>query len=90
MTGHAKASHCDEVLHLGTWNPSGRWPTPARLYGPAVRQVGTAAREEQCPKLNPSARFFNEDRYPLSIGRESRCRCESEHKVTRNEILYIW
>jgi hypothetical protein len=58
MTGHAKASHADVVLHLGTWHPSGKRPTPARLSGPAVRQ-GTAAREEQCPKLIPSARFLH-------------------------------
>jgi hypothetical protein len=58
MTGHAKASHCDVVLRLGTWHPSSRRPTPARLSGPVVRQVGTTARAEQCPKLIPSARFF--------------------------------
>jgi hypothetical protein len=58
MNGHAKAIHCDVVEHLGTWHPSGRWPTPARLSGPAMRQVGTAARAKQCPKLIPSARFF--------------------------------
>jgi hypothetical protein len=58
MTGHAKASHCDVVEHLGTWHPSGRWLTPARLSGPAVRQEGTTARAKQCPELIPSARFF--------------------------------
>jgi hypothetical protein len=57
MTRHAEASHCDMVLRLGTWHPSGRWPTPARLSGPAVRQVGTVARAEQYPKLIPTARF---------------------------------
>jgi hypothetical protein len=71
MTGHAKTSHYDEVLCLGTWHLSGRRPTPTRLSGPAVGQVGTAARAEQCPKLIPSARFFTEDRYPRSTGRES-------------------
>jgi hypothetical protein len=86
MTGHAKASHYDEVLRLGTWHPSGRRPTPAMLSGPVMRQVGTAARAEQCPKLIPGARFFTEDRYPHSIGRESRRRRESERKVTGCEI----
>jgi hypothetical protein len=42
MTGHARASHCDEVLRLGTWHPSGRQLTPAKLSGPAVRQADTA------------------------------------------------
>jgi hypothetical protein len=57
MTGHGKASHCDKVLRLGTWHLSGKRPTPARLFGPAVRQVGMAARAEQCPKLIPSGIF---------------------------------
>jgi hypothetical protein len=57
MTGQAKASHCDEAQRLGTWHPSGRRPTLARLSGPAVRQVGTVARAEQCPKLIPSPDF---------------------------------
>jgi hypothetical protein len=57
MTGHAKVSHCDGVLRLGTWHPSGRRPTPARLSGPTVRQVGTTARVEQCPKLIPVPDF---------------------------------
>jgi hypothetical protein len=85
MTRHAKASHCDVVEHLGTWHPSGRRPTPARLSGPAVRQVGTAARAEQCPKLIPSARFFTRDRYPRSTGRESRRRHESGCEITGGE-----
>jgi hypothetical protein len=85
MTGHARASHCDEVLRLGTWHPSGRRPTPARLSGPAVRQVGTAARAEQCLKLILSARFFTEDRYPHSTGRESRRRHESGREITGGE-----
>jgi hypothetical protein len=89
MTGYVKASHCDEVIRLGTWHPSGRRPTPARLSGLAVRQVGTTARAEQCPKLIPSAQFFTEDRYPRSTGRESRGRRESERKITGGEICCI-
>jgi hypothetical protein len=89
MTRHAKVSHCDGVLRLGTWHPSGRQPTPARLSGPDVRQVGTTARVEQCPKLIPIARFFIEDRYPRSTGRESRRRHESKRKVTGSEIRCI-
>jgi hypothetical protein len=72
MTGHARASHCDEVLHLGTWHPSGRRPTPARLSRSTMRLVGTMARAEQCLKLILSARFFTEDHYPRLTGRESR------------------
>jgi hypothetical protein len=85
MTGQAKASHCDEAERLGTWHPSGRRPTLVRLSRPAVRQVGTVARAEQCPELIPSARFFTEDRYPRSNGRESRRRRESGHKITDDE-----
>jgi hypothetical protein len=58
MAEHAKASHCDVVEHLGTWHPSDRRLTPARLSGPAVRQGGTTARAKQSPELIPSARFF--------------------------------
>jgi hypothetical protein len=85
MTGQAKASHCDEVLRLGTWHPSGRRLTPSRLSGPIVRQVGTAARAEQCLKLILSARFFTEDHYPCSTGRESRRRRESVREITDGE-----
>jgi hypothetical protein len=85
MTGHARVSHCDEVLRLGTCHPSGRRPTPARLSGPAVRQVGTTARAEQCLKLILNARFFTEDRYPRLTGRESRRRRESEREITGGE-----
>jgi hypothetical protein len=42
MTGHARASHSDEVLRLGTWHPSGSRLTPAKLSGPFVRQADTA------------------------------------------------
>jgi hypothetical protein len=85
MIGQAKASHYDEVLRLGTWHPSGRRLTLVRLSGPAVRQADTAAGAERCLKLILSTRFFTEDRYPRSTGRESRRRCESRRKVTGGE-----
>jgi hypothetical protein len=85
MTEQAKASHCDEVLRLGTWHLSGRQLTPARLSGPAVRQADTAAGAEQCLKLILSAGFFTEDRYPRSTGRESRRRHESGREITGGE-----
>jgi hypothetical protein len=53
-----KAAHSDVVKLQGMWPSGGTRPTPARLSGPAVRQVGTAARAQQCPKLIPNARFF--------------------------------
>jgi hypothetical protein len=53
----SKAAYCDVVKLQGTWPSRGRQPTPARLSGPAMRQVGTTAMVEQCPKLIPSARF---------------------------------
>jgi hypothetical protein len=74
MTEHAKACHGNVVLLLGTWHPSGRQPTPSRLPGPTVRQVGTAARAEQCPKLIPSARFFTLHGYPHFTNHESQRR----------------
>jgi hypothetical protein len=85
MIGQAKASHCDEVLLLGTWHPSGRRLTPARLSGPAVRQADTAAGAEQCLKLIVSTRFFTEDHYPRSTECESRRRRESWLEVTGGE-----
>jgi hypothetical protein len=36
-----KAVYCDVVKHRGTWHSRGRRQTPARLPGPAARQVGT-------------------------------------------------
>jgi hypothetical protein len=67
----SKAAYCNVVKLQGTWPSRSRRPTLVRLSRPAVRQVGTAARVEQCPKLIPSARFFTEDHYPRSTGRES-------------------
>ena len=57
MNQLSKAAYCDVVKLQGTWPSRGRQPTPARLSGPAVRQVGTTAMVEQSPKLIPSARF---------------------------------
>jgi hypothetical protein len=36
-----------------------------------VSQADTAARAEQCLMLIRGARFFTEERYPCSTGRES-------------------
>jgi hypothetical protein len=85
MNGQAKVIHYDVVEHLGTWHVSGRRPTPARLSGPAVRQVGTAAGAEQCPKLIPSAQFFTKDHYPRSTRRKSRHRRESGREIIVGE-----
>jgi hypothetical protein len=85
MTGYARASHCDEVLCLGTWHPSSRRLTPVSLSEPAVSQADTVAGAEQCHKLILSARFFTEERYPCSTGRESRRQRESGREVTGGE-----
>jgi hypothetical protein len=85
MTGHARVSHHDEVLRLGTWHSSGRRLTPVSLSEPAMSQADTAAEAEQCLKLILSARFFTEERYPCSTGRELRRRCESGREVTGGE-----
>jgi hypothetical protein len=53
-----KAAYCDVVKLQGMWPSRGRRPTLVRLSRPSIRQVGTAARAKQCPKLIPNARFF--------------------------------
>jgi hypothetical protein len=58
MIGHAKVSHYDEVLRLGTWHPSGRRLTPARLSGPAVRQADTAAGADSVLSTSPMRYFL--------------------------------
>jgi hypothetical protein len=85
MTGHARASHCDEILCLGTWHLSSRHLTLVSLSEPAVSQADTAAGVEQCHKLILSARFFTEERYPCSTRRESRCQRESGREVNDGE-----
>jgi hypothetical protein len=85
MTGHARVSHCEEVLRLGTWHSSGRRLTPARLSGPAVRQADMASEAEHCLKFILSARFFTEDHYPRSTEHESRRRRESGREITDGE-----
>jgi hypothetical protein len=85
MTGHARASHRDEVLRLGTWHPSGRGLTPVSLSESVVSQANTVAGAEQCLKLILSARFFTGERYPCSTRRESRRQRESGCEVTSGE-----
>jgi hypothetical protein len=46
----SKAAYCDVVKIQGTWPSRGRRPTPARLSGPAVRQVGTVASPWSHPR----------------------------------------
>jgi hypothetical protein len=46
MDGLATQVYCD-VLNLSSmWHPSGGRQTPARLSGPAIRQVSTAASSQ--------------------------------------------
>jgi hypothetical protein len=47
----SKEAYCDVVKLQGMWPSRGRRPTPARLSGPAVRQVGTAASPMTAPRL---------------------------------------
>jgi hypothetical protein len=57
MNGHAKASYCDVVEHLGTWHSIGRRPTPANLSGPAVRKGGV--RWPARPLVSSAAKIFS-------------------------------
>ena len=79
MNGHAKASYCDVVEHLGTWQPIDRPPTPVSLSEPAVSQANTVAGVEQCLKLICSEDLFTPRRYLGSSGHESHRRRESKH-----------
>jgi hypothetical protein len=90
MNGHAKAIHCDVVGHLGTWHPSGRRPTPARLSGPAVRRVGMAAWRNSVPSSSPALDFSPEDRYLRLTGCESRRRREFGREITGGEGGWTW
>jgi hypothetical protein len=77
MTGHARASHYDEVLCLGMWHPSGRWLTPVSLSEPVVSHAYMAAGTEQCLKLIRGEDLFTPRRYSGTSEHESPRRCES-------------
>jgi hypothetical protein len=85
MNGHAKASYCDVVEHLGTWQPIDRRPTPVSLSEPAVSQADTAAGVEQWPKFILNAIFLTPSSYMHSAEHESRRLCESERGVAGHE-----
>jgi hypothetical protein len=85
MNGHAKASYCDMVEHLGTWQPIDRWPTPVSLSEPAVSQADTAAGAEQWLKFILNAIFLTPSSYLHSAEHESRRWRESGRGVTGGE-----
>jgi hypothetical protein len=85
MNGHAKASYCDVVEHLGTWQLIDRRPTPVSLSEPAVSQADTVAGAEQWPKFILNAIFLTPSSYPHSAEHESRCRREFERGVAGGE-----
>jgi hypothetical protein len=85
MTGHARASHCDEVLCLGTWHPSGRRLTPVSLSEPTVSQADTAAGTEQCLKLTRGEDLFTPRRYPGTSEHESPQQRESRRGGHRRQ-----
>jgi hypothetical protein len=68
MNEQAKASYCDVVEHLGTWQLIDRRTTPMSLFEPAVSQADTAARAEQCLKLIRGEDLFTPRCYPGSSG----------------------
>jgi hypothetical protein len=85
MTRHARASHCDEVLRLGTWHPSGRRLTPVSLSEPAVSQADTTAGTEQCLKLICGEDLFTPRHYPGTSEHRSPRRRESRHGRRRRQ-----
>jgi hypothetical protein len=85
MNGHANASYCDVVEHLGTWQPIDRRPTPVSLSEPTVSQADTAAGAEQWPKFILNTIFLTPSSYLHSAEHESRCRHESERGVAGGE-----
>jgi hypothetical protein len=85
MNKHAKASYCDVVEHLGTWQPIDRRPTPVSLSEPAMSQADTAAGAEQCLKLIHGEDLFIPRRYPGTSGHESHHRRESRRGGRRRQ-----
>jgi hypothetical protein len=85
MNGHAKASYCNVVEHLGTWQLIDRRPTPVSLSEPAVSQADTVARVEQWPKFILNTIFLTPSSYPHSTEHESRRRREFERGVASGE-----
>jgi hypothetical protein len=85
MNGHAKASYCDVVEHLGMWKLINRLPTPVSLSEPAVNQADTAAGAEQCLKLIRGEDLFTVRRCPGTSGLESHRRCESRREGRRRK-----
>jgi hypothetical protein len=85
MNRHAKASYCDVVGHLGTWQPIDRRPTLVSLSEPAVSQADTAAGVEQCLKLIRGEDIFTPRRYPGTSGHESHRRRESRREGHRRQ-----
>jgi hypothetical protein len=83
----SKAAYYDVVKLQGTWPLRSRRPTPARLSGPAVRQLGTADR----PWSHLRWRSFHPRRYPGTSGHESHRRCESRREGRRRQgALHLW
>jgi hypothetical protein len=85
MNGHAKASYCDVVEHLGTWQPIDMRPTLVSLSEPAVSQADTTVGAEQWPKFILNAIFLTPSSYLHSTEHESRRRHESERGVADGE-----
>jgi hypothetical protein len=85
MNGHAKASYCEMVKHLGMWKLINKRPTPVSLSEPAVSQADMAAGAEQCLKLIRGEDLFTPRRYPSTSGHESHRRRESRHGGRRQQ-----
>jgi hypothetical protein len=85
MKGHAKASYCDVVEDLCTWQPINRWPTSVSLSEPVVSQADTATRAEQCLKLIRGEDLFTPRHYPGTSGHESHHQRESRRGGRRRQ-----
>jgi hypothetical protein len=69
----SKAAYCDVVKLQGMWPSRGRWPTPARLFGPAMGQVGMMAS----PWSHPRWRSF----HPEALSGHQRARIASPARI---------
>jgi hypothetical protein len=85
MNGHAKASYCYVVEHLGTWQPINRQPTLVSLSEPALSQADTTIGAEHCLKLILGEDLFTPRRYPGTSGHESHRQREFRHGGRRRQ-----
>jgi hypothetical protein len=86
MTGCSRASHYDEVLHLGTCHSSGGWLTLVNLSEFGREPSGHGGRAEQCLKLNSGEDLSTPRSYPGTSEHESPRWRESTRGGRRRQV----